>query len=812
MVSISLSARHRAELEASAISPEQIEARGYRTIDDPKDLPSEWAGCGHLLPALCIPIRDTTGQVRTHRLKPDNPRSDHRGRTIKYESPKGSRPFVDVPLAMTTPVATTAGLLPLTEVPNVPLWITEGEKKVDSLLTAGARAVVGISGVFAWQGNHGQALPEWKEIVFRGKDRELNDVSRTVIIALDSDVMGRADLRGGLVGLAEYLEYRGATVGFCLMPHLADGSKCGVDDWFASGHTLPELEALVMESLPEVEDVWHEPLPLDDPHGPPLPIDALPRLLQDLVAETEAQLQVPPDYPFCATMGAISAAAGGKYEIVYQPSGWHVAINSQGVMVGDPSDGKSPVLAALVFPQLKAWENAKREALRPAIEAWQSTERILRRQLDAAEKAHGKPDKEGQITDSTAIRDAALEELREHLKKKQVYPDVFGSNATPEAVEKKLHEQRGAYAILSAESPFLSNAIGGRYSDAPNLEVILQGWEGDHLSNERSGREEDFEVARAYLTILCCVQPSVLRRAGREEDTIGRGVAARLLPVIPKSRADARTIDGRAAIAARTMAEWSTVLERLLNTERSEAPRELVLSDEAEQVFAPWYNSIAPRMRDQSAAMKGWLGKMAAQALKIAGQFHVVDHQTPEKVPISAETLQNAIRIAEYFLGHAEVMIGMMMDRRAGEPSEARQVLDIIRQLVGDDGRTTKRDIHRKLRGRAAFQRADDLNAPLSLLQDTNWIRIDRAPFGKHRASSAGRPADIITLNPSARDETLVTRGQNGQNPAKSGGETDSVHFVHAPMETPLNVTQIADHRSEPLPPTGTDGEWSIEL
>lgn len=516
MVSIPLSARHRAELAASAVSPEQVASRGYRTIDDPKDLPSEWAGCGHLLPALCIPIRDTMGQVRIHRLKPDHPRADSRGRFIKYESPKGSRPFVDVPLAMTTPVATTAGRLPLTEVSNVPLWITEGEKKVDSLLSAGACAVVGISGVFAWQGNHGQALPEWKEIVFRGKDREMQDVSRTVVIALDSDVMGRADLRSGLIGLAEYLEYRGATVQFCLMPRLPDRSKCGVDDWFASGRTLPELEALVVETLPDVEEAWENPLPLDDPHGPLLPIDALPLLLQDLVIATEAQLQVLPDYPFCATIGAISAAAGGKYEIVFRPSDWHVAINTQGVMVGDPSDGKSPVLAALVFPPLTAWESAKQEALRPSIEAWQSTERVLRRQLDAAEKAHGKPDKDGQITDSTAIRDAALLELREHLTKKQVYPDVFGSNATPEAVEKKLHEQRGAYAILSAESPFLSNAIGGRYSDAPNLEVILLGWEGDHLSNERSGgKRTSKSLVPISRSSVACSRPSSDVRDGK---------------------------------------------------------------------------------------------------------------------------------------------------------------------------------------------------------------------------------------------------------------------------------------------------------
>jgi hypothetical protein len=235
MTILALSERHRTELQASAISPEQIEARGYFTATDPKDLPPEWQGRTDILPALMIPIRDTTGQVRMHRVKPDNPRTDSKGRKIKYESPKGSRPFVDIPLAMTVPIPTSAGPLPLTQIPNVPLWITEGEKKVDSLLSAGARAVVGISGVQAWQANSGQALPEWREIVFRGKDREMNEVSRTVILALDSDVMRRADLRSALIGLAEYLAYRGATVRYCLLPDLPDGGKCGVDDFLAGG-------------------------------------------------------------------------------------------------------------------------------------------------------------------------------------------------------------------------------------------------------------------------------------------------------------------------------------------------------------------------------------------------------------------------------------------------------------------------------------------------------------------------------------------------------------------------------------------------
>lgn len=578
--------------------------------------------------------------------------------------------------------------------------------------------------------------------------------------------------------------------------------------------TLADLEALVADTLPETEEEWEEPLPLEDPHGPPLPFDALPPLIRALAVESERAFQSPPDYALAAAGGAIGAATTGKYEVVYAPTNWPNAINTHGAIVGGPSEGKSPVIGALATDPITAWEKAKREALRAVVEEWQSKDRILKRQLEATEREHGKKDKDGGITDTEAIRQAALEELREHRKKKVVYPDVFGGNITPEAVEKKLHEQGGGYAVVSAESPFLSNAVGGRYSDkgGSNVDCMLQGWNGDHLSNERAGREEDLEVPHAYLAILCGVQPSVLRRTGREPDTIGRGVVARWLPVIPRSTVEHRTLGGRVAMSTETMAVWRSALERLLEVERTDSPRRIDLSPEAEAGFTSWHDTIWKGIGNQSEAMQGWLGKMGAQALKIAGQFHVIEHETPEDIPISLRTMQRAMRIAEYYRAHAEVMIGIMMDRRAGEPPEARQVLNVIRTLVDEDGKTTKRELHRKLRGRAAFQRADDLDAPLSLLQETNWIRIDREPLKDRVKGPAGRLADIITLNPSVLDGCIETYGQNGQNAHKQASERDSVHFVHDSLYTPANVTHLDAHRTGPLPPTGRDDEWSVEL
>jgi hypothetical protein len=48
---------------------------------------------------------------------------------------------------------------------GTPLFITEGSKKVDSLISAGAKAVVGLVGVWSWRGTNRQngktLLPDW---------------------------------------------------------------------------------------------------------------------------------------------------------------------------------------------------------------------------------------------------------------------------------------------------------------------------------------------------------------------------------------------------------------------------------------------------------------------------------------------------------------------------------------------------------------------------------------------------------------------------------------------------------------------------
>ena len=201
MVSITgekLSPKHLAQLKQSAIGDAQIAARGYETIDNPKALPLPFTGdirkgSGGLL----IPVWNTLGEIGTWQFKPDIP-PVRDGKNLKYLNPAGGNVCLDVPAAARR----------FLDDAKSELWLTEGAKKVDSGASNGIPCIIGLLGVAMWQ-RDGRALPDWKDICLKG---------RRVVIAFDSDVMTNPKVRRQLDDLASWLTYRGASVGYCLIP------------------------------------------------------------------------------------------------------------------------------------------------------------------------------------------------------------------------------------------------------------------------------------------------------------------------------------------------------------------------------------------------------------------------------------------------------------------------------------------------------------------------------------------------------------------------------------------------------------------
>lgn len=82
------------------------------------------------------------------------------------------------------------------------LWIVEGEKKADALVSRGEVAIA-LLGVWNWK-KDGWMLADWEAIPVMGRE---------VFIAFDSDAVNNYQVRLAEVALAKALEGRGGYVG-----------------------------------------------------------------------------------------------------------------------------------------------------------------------------------------------------------------------------------------------------------------------------------------------------------------------------------------------------------------------------------------------------------------------------------------------------------------------------------------------------------------------------------------------------------------------------------------------------------------------
>jgi len=112
-------------------------------------------------------------------------------------------------------------------------YVTEGEKKVDAGVSRGL-LMVGLSGV--WNGQKDKALiPDWHLL-------PLEDERYS--ITFDSDIDSNPGVQMAADRQARLLREQGAEVFITLLPPAADGGKQGLDDFFAAGGTLAELESM----------------------------------------------------------------------------------------------------------------------------------------------------------------------------------------------------------------------------------------------------------------------------------------------------------------------------------------------------------------------------------------------------------------------------------------------------------------------------------------------------------------------------------------------------------------------------------------
>jgi hypothetical protein len=225
---------HLEHLQSSAISIEIIKERGYKSILGKSQLKSLGFSRSQQRIGILMPLHGVDKEIVGYQLRPDHPRehySDGKARKIKYENPTGSSIRLDVLPRCQANLAD----------PKIPLFFTEGVKKVDALATAGACAV-GLTGVWGFKGRNPFG---GKTVLADFHSIALNE--RLVYLVFDSDSATNSMVRQALGTFTEVLNNKGAQVRIVHLPPGKDGSKTGADDFLAQNHNLTDIVALSVQ-------------------------------------------------------------------------------------------------------------------------------------------------------------------------------------------------------------------------------------------------------------------------------------------------------------------------------------------------------------------------------------------------------------------------------------------------------------------------------------------------------------------------------------------------------------------------------------
>ena len=204
--------------------------RGYRSLLGKSELQKlGFSPAQQRAPGILVPLWGVDGQEAGHQFRPDNPRSDSRGRSIKYESPRGAGNHLDCPPRCQKMLGD----------PQAPLWVTEGSKKADALASRGACAI-SLTGVWGFKGKNERGgttfLADWDYVALK---------DRTMYLAFDSDAVTKDLVKQALEHLAEHLRRKGARILVVRLPQ-PGVAKVGIDDYLLQ-HSVEEALKLATE-------------------------------------------------------------------------------------------------------------------------------------------------------------------------------------------------------------------------------------------------------------------------------------------------------------------------------------------------------------------------------------------------------------------------------------------------------------------------------------------------------------------------------------------------------------------------------------
>lgn len=562
------------------------------------------------------------------------------------------------------------------------------------------------------------------------------DPERSIIICADDDRQTK-----GNPGLTKATEAARSINAHLAIPRFTNPE--GNTD-FNDLHAVEGLDAVkaclaeATSACQAIEQEMPAPIPFAN-EPPPIDPDIVPEPLRGICQHVADAIQVPFELALANAFGCLAVATQRKIKVLVWP-GYSEPLSIYILCPLPPGERKSSTVNEFKRP-LMEWQTAKAKELTKAIRAIDSErktlERVIEQKRAMAAKSAGSDDLQNTIEEIIALEDS-MPEL-------PTAPRLLADDFTPEALAPLIarHEQR--IGVLEAEGG-LFDILGGRYSKGvPNLDAVLKFWSGESCQIDRRSREPIF-LDDPHLTMVISPQPELVQGLASKPGFRGRGLLGRFLYFLPKSLMGSRTVKPR-PLLGNISENWRQIMERLLNLPWAKdehgdiAAHRVELESEAFTLWQEFAEAVEVELRHGGAFehMTDWAGKYPGQAIRLAGLLHAATVTEPHALPISAETMQSALRIAEVFATHSKAAYGLMGSNSSQECAQA-----ILRWIQRDrTERFTARDAHRAVRGR--FATMDLVKPGLAVLEDRAFIFEEVQEASKRPGR---KPSTTYVVNP----------------------------------------------------------------
>jgi hypothetical protein len=503
--------------------------------------------------------------------------------------------------------------------------------------------------------------------------------------------------------------------------------KGDVVDWLNDGGTQEQFSTLMegaeeMERPQSHENVLHdEPVSLDTLILPALPTEAFPGWLRAMVESVAEATETPVELAALQRLTVLSASCQRKF-IVHVNPGYVEPLSLWTMTALESGNRKTTVMHTMAKP-LMEYERRQGQSKRAEIERVQSEHDLIKARIDGIRARAAK----GTSEDFEEAK-AEIQALQGKLPDIPVVNKLWVQDITPEKLGEMMAENGERLALLSDEAGIFS-IMGGQYNKGvANLDIFLQSHSGFPYRVHRRGRPP-IDMQHPALAIGLSPQPLILRDLGDNKAFRGRGLLARYIYAIPRSKVGSRTFAGR-PVAEHVAAQYQAHIEALLTVDPPQTVENeigvytLYLEEAAVKEWHEFCLHVEGWMREGGPYehMRDWAGKLPGAVVRLAGNLHCASYALgqPWMTKISCKTMNEAIGLAVVLGQHALAAFDMM----ALEPriEDARKLWRwIVRKKKA---LFMARECFQDLRG--SFKTMEPLNRALGILVERFYLCHDQ--------------------------------------------------------------------------------------